>query len=217
MNNARSEALPGKQLVERGAVGPSRFGAVMGPNAITRVAQALTTEKGAGVCRETFAAAGIERHLDTPPSRMVDEQHVASLHRALIERLGPAKAAMISREAGRLTGEYLLAKRIPRLAQTLLRRLPRRLTAHILVRAIARNAWTFSGGGRFSFRFAHRMHLKLAGSPICRLLRTEEPACHYFVGAFERVFSEMLGPSVRVLRYQCEAAGAAACLFEVVW
>ena len=89
---------------------------MIGPNAITRMSEALTISLGSGICRDVFTAAGLERHLATPPTKMVDEIEVARLHRALIERLGPTEAAEISREAGRLTGDYLLENRIPALA-----------------------------------------------------------------------------------------------------
>ncbi len=219
MNTARNDSLSGERF--SGSMSAKRFpggiGGVVGPNAITRIAEALTTSDGAEICRSVFAAANAERRLVVPPTQMVDEQEVARLQFALIEQLGVAKAARISREAGRLTGDYLLAKRIPRPIQTILKRLPRQLAAHILVRAIARNAWTFSGSGRFSFSFQPRLRLAVTDSPICRLLRTKEPACHYFAGTFERVFREMLGPSARVFEIECEAAGAPACLFEVTW
>ncbi len=218
MNNARNDPLSryfsGPLHATRS---PHVIGGVVGPNAIIRVAEALTASDGAELCRCVFAAANVERRFDVSPMHMVDEQEVARLHLALIEKLGAAHAAHISREAGRLTGDYLLAKRIPRPVQTILKRLPRWLAAHILVRAIARNAWTFSGSGSFSFGFQPRLRLALTGSPICRLLQTEEPACHYFTGTFERLFREMLGPSARVFEIECAAAGAPACLFEVTW
>ncbi|MFY9629973.1 MAG: bacteriochlorophyll 4-vinyl reductase [Methylocystis sp.] len=219
MNNARSDRLSGQLFPRRARITRASDDAsgVVGPNAITRIAEALMAKDGAEGCRSVFTAAKVERYLDVPPTRMVDQQEVARLHLVLIETLGAAKASHISREAGRLTGEYLLAKRIPRPVQKILRRLPRRLAAHILVRAIARNAWTFSGSGRFSFSFRPGLRLALIGSPICRLLQTKEPACHYFAGTFERVFREMLGPSTRVSEIECEATGASACLFDVAW
>jgi divinyl protochlorophyllide a 8-vinyl-reductase len=57
----------------------------------------------------------------------------------------------------------------------------------------------------------------LEGSPICKGLETHEPACAYFAATFERVFAEMLGPSVQVVETACEATGATACVFEVDW
>ncbi len=37
-----------------------------------------------------------------------------------------------------------------------------------------------SGGGEFAYSIASGLTLSLKGSPICRLLRTHEPACAYF-------------------------------------
>jgi divinyl protochlorophyllide a 8-vinyl-reductase len=191
--------------------------AVIGPNAITRMAEALSAALGESLCGDIFASAGLSRHLASPPTRMIPETDVAHLHGAAIAWLGEARAAEVSREAGRLTGEYLLAHRIPALAQRVLKRLPRALASRILVAAIARHAWTFAGGGEFAYRFSPRLTLTLKGSPICRGLRTQEPACGYFAATFERVFGEILGPSLRVTEIECEATGAPACVFEVRW
>jgi divinyl protochlorophyllide a 8-vinyl-reductase len=148
---------------------------------------------------------------------MVAEADVARLHRATIFRLGESRAADISRDAGRRTGEYLLAHRIPLLAQRILKRLPRAIAARILVAAIARHAWTFAGGGAFSYDTSPKLTLRLEGSPICKGLETREPACAYFAATFERVFAEMRGPSVQVVETACEATGAPACVFDVDW
>jgi divinyl protochlorophyllide a 8-vinyl-reductase len=64
---------------------------------------------------------------------------------------------------------------------------------------------------------AEGLRLTVSGSPICRRLRTEAPACHYYVGTFERLFAATLGPGVRVVETACVAAGAAECHFEVTW
>lgn len=213
MSSTHIDLLGGDGALPQG----SAAAGVIGPNAITRMSEALTIALGADVCREVFSAAGLERHLATPPMKMVDEIDVARLHRALIERLGPNEAAEISREAGRLTGDYLLENRIPAFAQFALSLLPRWLAASILVKAIARHAWTFAGSGEFTYRFTPHLQLRLVGSPICRQLRTQAPVCHYFAATFERVFGEMLGPSLRVVETECEASGAPACLFDVRW
>jgi divinyl protochlorophyllide a 8-vinyl-reductase len=148
---------------------------------------------------------------------MIPETDVARLHRAVIEAMGETEAAIVSREAGRLTGDYLLANRIPAMAQRVLKLLPRALAARILVAAIARHAWTFAGAGEFTYDFSPRLSLRLKGSPICRELRTQEPACAYFAATFERVFGAILGPTLRVTETECEAAGASACVFDVRW
>ncbi|MDP3555312.1 bacteriochlorophyll 4-vinyl reductase [Methylocystis sp.] len=190
---------------------------LIGPNAITQMAAALFAVCGTPLRRDIFEDAGLARYLCAPPTHMIPEDDVARLHRAAIDRLGETKAAEISREAGRRTGDYLLANRIPAVAQRALKFLPRPLAARILVAAIARHAWTFSGSGEFSYDFAPHLRLRIARSPICEGLRTETPACTYFAATFERVFGEMLGPSLSVTETECAAMGAAACVFEVRW
>jgi len=190
---------------------------VVGPNAITRMAEALTSRCGETLCGDVFATAGLSHYLASPPTRMIPEAEVAALHRAAIVSLGEERADEVSREAGRLTGEYLLAHRIPVLAQRVLKRLPPALASRILAAAIARHAWTFVGGGEFSYTFSGALTLRLKDSPICKDIRTQEPACGYFAATFERVFGEILGPSLRVIETECEAAAAPACLFEVRW
>ncbi|HEY8125549.1 MAG TPA: bacteriochlorophyll 4-vinyl reductase [Methylocystis sp.] len=190
---------------------------LIGPNAITQMAASLSDAYGAPLRRDVFEDAGLARHLLAQPTQMIPEDDVARLHQAAIDRLGEAKAAEVSRAAGRRTGDYLLATRIPPFAQRALKIMPRPLAARILVAAIARHAWTFSGSGEFSYEFAPHLYLRIVASPICRGLRTETPACTYFAATFERVFAEMLGPSLSVAEVECAATGAAACVFEVRW
>jgi divinyl protochlorophyllide a 8-vinyl-reductase len=193
--------------------------AVVGPNAVTRVAEALDAAHGRPVTAAVFRAAGLTRHLLTPPGEMVDEFDVSALHLALHEVLGEAGAEAIATVAGRLTGDYLLANRIPRTAQKLLRWLPMPLAAGLLARAIARHAWTFTGSGRFAWhRHGPRsLHLVVDGSPVCRMVRTDAPACHYFAATFERVFCGALGRPVAVREIRCAATGDGACEFALTW
>jgi divinyl protochlorophyllide a 8-vinyl-reductase len=189
----------------------------IGPNAVTRVAEALQEMHGAQLCRDVFAAADLERHLQSAPTQMVDEGDAARLHRALVDVLGFEAADRVAHRAGSLTGDYLLAHRIPQAAQRLLRHLPRRLAAALLLRAIARHAWTFAGSGAFSYSFNPALSLRLRGAPVCQLVRNDAPACGYYAATFERVFAAMLGDSTRVIESQCEAQGASQCVFNVSW
>ncbi len=189
----------------------------IGPNAVTRLAEAIEHFCGRVACERVFAAAGVSHHLLHAPERMVDERDVARLHAALVADLGFELARVISADAGRRTGEYLLSHRIPPLAQAVLKRLPRALASRVLASAIGRHAWTFAGSGQFGYRFGRGLELWIRHSPVCRLLRTEEPACTYYAATFERVFGEMLGARTQVVETACEAMGAAACRFAVSW
>lgn len=189
----------------------------VGPNAITRVAEALRSHRGERLCREIFAAAGLERHLDAPPARMVPEQQVAALQRALRARLGDAHAARIAREAGRLTGEYLLAHRIPRPAQWLLRALPAGLAAPVLLAMIARHAWTFAGSGSLRAKRGSPARIIISGCPLCRGQRADHSLCELYAVTLERLFIRLVHPSAVVRETACSARGDPACVFEIAW
>lgn len=192
-------------------------GALIGPNAVTRLAEALGEMEGEGVRAAVFGVAGQGARLMQPPAAMVPEEDVARLHQALHDALGPWRAAEVSWRAGELTAAYLLAHRIPRLAQRILRLLPARLAARIMAGAIARHAWTFAGSGRFSWRLERGLVLTIKGGPVARLLTTQEPACHYYAATFEGVFAAVVGEAVTVRETACEASGGDACVFALSW
>src|SRR5215217_5786176 len=125
--------------------GGAHPGGRIGPNAITRMAEALDAALPAEAVDALFAEAGLTAHRRAPPSGMVAEREVAALHRVLRARLDGAQYAAAAREAGLRTGDYLLANGIPRPVQGLLRVLPAPLAARVLLGAIRRHAWTFVG------------------------------------------------------------------------
>jgi divinyl protochlorophyllide a 8-vinyl-reductase len=189
----------------------------IGPNAITRVAEALCAEFGAQGAARVFGLAGLDHYLAAPPERMVDEAEVALLHRRLRESLGGAVAHRIGREAGLRTAEYLLARRIPRPVQWLLKRLPAPLAARVLLAAIARHAWTFAGSGTFRVLHGRPLLLFIAGNPMCRGVVSDEPLCDFYAATFERLFRVLVHPGAMVREVACESMGAPACVFEVSW
>lgn len=189
----------------------------IGPNAITQVAAALEAALGAPTQRLVFESAKLEHHLSVPPAAMIDEADVIRLHRALREQLGPGRARDIARDAGRRTGEYLLANRIPAPAQALLRRTPARLASRALLAGIRGHAWTFAGSGAFTAEAGRPTRLAIADSPLCRGVHSEDPVCDYYSATFERLFRELVHPDVRVAELACGAQGAEACRFEARW
>jgi divinyl protochlorophyllide a 8-vinyl-reductase len=197
----------------------------IGPNAITRVAQVLPARIGAAQTLALFEAAGLAQRLREPPEDMVPEGEVRQLHVAMRAQLGPQLSAEVARAAGVATGSYLLARRIPQKMQWVLRRLPARLAARVLLAAITRNAWTFVGSGQFSARAARPdgapgetgFDLEVQRNPLCLGQRTEGPVCDYYAAVFERLFSALVHPQAQVREVACEARGDAACRFEVRW
>jgi divinyl protochlorophyllide a 8-vinyl-reductase len=192
----------------------------IGPNAITRVAEALPRHLGRDGTAALFDAVGLGEHLRHPPASMVDEEDVRRLHAALRERLGPPAAREVAQAAGRATAEYLLAHRIPRLLQSVLRRLPPRWAAQVLLAAITRHAWTFVGSGRFAASAGGGRRpamLEIRANPLCRGLRADAPACAYYAATFERLFGRLVHPHSRVRELTCEACGDDGCRFEIRW
>lgn len=193
--------------------GPARIG----PNAIIRVAEALRAQAGEAATAALFRTAGLEHYLQAMPGHMVDEREVIALHQRLRPALGEAPARAVAREAGLLTGDYLLANRIPRAAQRVLRVLPPSLASRVLLRAIGGHAWTFAGSGTFRAELGHPVRLSIANCPLCRGTRAEAPLCDYYAATFERLFRTLVSRRATVVETQCQATGASACVFEISW
>ncbi len=184
----------------------------IGPNAILQLVPVLDDALGIEGRAELLAAAGIAELPDG--TRMIDEAPVARLHQTLRARV-PDLAPAVSRQAGSGTGDYILAHRIPPLAQRLLRILPARLGARVLARAIARHAWTFSGSGRFRVVSQRPLVFEIADNPVVRGERAPVPVCAWHAAVFERLYRKLIDDRYRVTEVACCAAGAEACRFEL--
>jgi divinyl protochlorophyllide a 8-vinyl-reductase len=210
---------------------PGGASARIGPNAIIRLQQALLERVGRECARQIFEQAGQGRFVTELPERMVVESSVTALYTSLPAQLGPRLAAEVSGHAGWLTGDYLLANRIPQPVQALLHVLPAPLAARVLLTAIRRHAWTFVGSGRFGVSPVPagirdnvardgrrpRINLRVEGCPICAGSRQAAPACAYYAAAFESLFVALVHRRTHVREVACHALGAAACTFEVSW
>lgn len=199
--------------------GPAAFGdaARIGPNAITRVAEAMRDQLGAARSAQILACAGLEHYVRAPPGHMVDEHEVTRLHQALRAQLPPAQAQRVASDAGARTGTYLLEHRIPPAARRLLRILPAALSGRVLAQAIRRHAWTFAGSGLLQVHAAHRVRFVLTDCPLCRAAHADEPCCDFYAACFAQLFRALVHPRTTVRETQCAAAGATACHFEVDW
>ncbi|GAB0147409.1 MULTISPECIES: bacteriochlorophyll 4-vinyl reductase [Marichromatium] len=189
----------------------------VGPNAIIRIAEALESFEGRERVEALLEAAGLAHYLDAMPETMVDEREVTRLHVALRELIGVEGAKAVSRDAGVRTGDYLLARRIPRPAQRLLKILPAPLASRVLMTAIRRNAWTFAGSGRFEALPAYPPRFIIEDGPICAGARAEHPLCDFYAGTFERLYRKLVQREARVTETACQAKGAETCVFEVRW
>lgn len=189
----------------------------IGPNAIIQTLAALRERIGASATDELLRAAGLGEYGVAVPSTMVPEADVSELYRVVRLRLDGPEADLVARLAGYKTADYVLANRIPRPAQTLLRLLPPRLAAPILLASITKHTWTFAGSGAVRVRGGRPPRIAIEGCPVCRGSRAQAPACSYYAASFEGLFRALVTARARAVEVDCEARGAPSCTFEIRW
>lgn len=181
----------------------------VGPNAVIQIAAALREGGGDGLARQVFAAAGLEEALTSPPAQMVDQSAAARLHDVLRMTLPPQLARRIALDAGRRTADYLLANRIPRPAQWVMKGLPPRLAAPILLRAMASNASTYAGTGSVRVTAGRTCVLEIIDNPLA------QPDCPWHVAVFERLFQALVAQDATVTHRVGRTNGASVSRFEI--
>lgn len=184
---------------------------LIGPNAVLQMLPVLEQAGGAALRDQVMAAAGIF----TPPSDagLMAEAPAARMHQAL-RRIDPELAPALAWAAGVRTAEYILANRIPRPAQIVLRLLPSAIAARLLSQAVARHAWTFAGSGQF--RVVAPLVFEIARNPIVRGEVSETPLCHWHRAVFETLFRKLVDDRLRCAEVACCAMGDPACRFVLL-
>jgi divinyl protochlorophyllide a 8-vinyl-reductase len=191
--------------------------AEIGPNAVTQLINALNAAGLAPVARAIFSEAALTDWLTAPPTAMVDERPVALLHQTLRRMLPPQQAGAILADAGRRTGDYILAHRIPKFAQTILKMLPASIAARLLMKAITAHAWTFAGSGRFSAKAGKSVTFEIAANPLCAGEHSDQQVCIWHAAVFQRLFQVLVSPDTRVIESSCGARGDDCCRFVADW
>ena len=189
----------------------------VGPNAIIQMAAALHEEGGEALATSLLKKARLRHYLAEPPSGMVPESEVIALHRAVREHFDHQRAEALAARAGRLTGDYVMANRIPASARFLLHLMPQRFAAILLLKAITQHAWTFSGTGHFTVENNNPVRVSLANNPLCRGLKARTHQCVYYAATFEQLFSGLVASGARCTETACEAVNGPKCTFEIKW
>ncbi len=192
------------------ASAPAGEDARIGPNAVIQLAAALRARFGKGGGRQVFAVAGHLPLFHQPPQEMVEEATAAALYRALFAVLPAEIAADVAADAGTRTANYVLANRIPMMAQRLLKTMPVTLAGPLLLKAIARNAWTFAGSGQVRTESCGRhFAVEIAANPMAM------PGCAWHQAVFQRLFAVLVAPEITVRHPRCCHEGARSCRFEI--
>lgn len=187
------------------AAGPG----LIGPNTVLQTEAALIAAGGVELARRAFDRAGLASMLAHRPETMIDERLAQALFEALFAELPEAEARTVAAAAGRLTGAYILVHRIPKPAQAILKLLPARMAAPMLLKSIARHAWTFAGSGVCTVDAGPPARLTITGNPIAI------PGCVWHAGVLEVLFRALASPRAQVSHTRCEHAGAKDCTFEI--
>ncbi|TDL90522.1 bacteriochlorophyll 4-vinyl reductase [Meridianimarinicoccus aquatilis] len=184
---------------------------LIGPNAILQFLPVLDRFCGPVRRAQILAAAGI---FDIPDGlSMIPETDAARLHRQ-IRKEEPALAPTLAAKAGFETANYILANRIPDLAQTVLKVLPRKPAARILSGAIEKHAWTFAGSG--SFKVQSAWSFTITNNPIVRGEVSGVPLCAWHTAVFERLYRVLVSPDCRCEETLCAAQGSGnTCHFKM--
>lgn len=188
----------------------------IGPNAIIQTAAALQALVGdPRACTLLHEATG--RTMETMPTDMVDEAEVNRLVHALRADLDPALFEAVLGDAGVRTAEYLIAHRIPRVAQVMMRVLPSTIALRVLLGGIMRHTWTFAGTAQVSLKHppGEPMRLVLRRCPMCRGLEATVPACHFYTTTLQTLLVRLVSARASVVEVRCEAMGATACEFAL--
>lgn len=184
---------------------------VIGPNAILQLLPQIERIGGQARVARMLADAGVDEVPDG--SHMIPEGQAARLHQAL-RRDAPDMAPQMASEAGRATARYILAHRIPVLAQRLLKAMPAGLAARALSQAIAKHAWTFAGSGHF--HVVTPWVFEIAQNPIVHGERSATPLCHWHSAVFTQLYRTLVAPECSCTETACCAVTRhGACRFEI--
>jgi len=181
----------------------------IGPNSVIQLAAALCAAGGETAAQNLFGRLGFSDLLGQPPTDMIDEHIPAALFDALWRHHGPQPARSIAADAGRRTADYVLQNRIPRVAQAVLRTLPARLAAPVLLKAIEKNAWTFAGSGTCRTRSGRICRIEVEDNPLVM------PGCAWHSAVFERLFRELVSARTEVRCVEDGCKGDRVCRFTL--
>ena len=183
----------------------------IGPNAILQLVPVLDAALGVAARDKLFHRAGVA--MPFPDAGMWPQLQVIRLHAALWHA-HPDLAPGLLRQAGLATAEYILANRIPHLAQVLIRLLPAALGSRVLAKAISKHAWTFAGSGVFAIEGFAPLTFTLHDNPLASGTG-DHPDCHWHSAVFERLFSALVWPAVTVTETDCAAKAGNICRFVI--
>lgn len=168
-------------------LGRRRAEALIGPNAVLQAVAVMEERLGHAATAAILADAQIA----PLPSgeHMIPEIEALRLHRWLSLH-DPMGSFVIAEEAGARTADYIIANRIPHAVRWLLRRLPARFAAPLLMASIRKHAWTFIGAGAFTP--ANAWHFTIDRTAARDSLPPPDSLFHWYAAVFTRLYAALV-------------------------
>lgn len=187
----------------------------IGPNAIIQTVAALKENCGSARAEEILYAGGQPHLVDHLPTHMVNEQEFLSLIHLLLNQVGSEQTRHILERSGHLTGDYVLAYRIPKPFQRLLtwRIVPRHLSLSLLMTAIAKSAWTFVGSGQFRFVGGNERTISITNRAPDQEIPPE--ICSFYGGTFAKLVQVLIDAHMVVCPTTNENNKTTRCAYRI--
>jgi divinyl protochlorophyllide a 8-vinyl-reductase len=157
--------------------------ALIGPNAVLQTVAVMEERLGTAETGAILLDAQIHRL--PSGAHMIPEIEALRLHRWLALH-DPIGAFIVAAEAGSRTADYIMAHRIPRVAAWLLKHLPARLAAPLLMAAIRKHAWTFVGAGTFTAAGAWAFTIDRSAADDT--IMPPDSLFHWYAAVFTRLY-----------------------------
>lgn len=184
----------------------------IGPNSIIQTIRALKEMYGVERAEDILRQAGRPELGDYIPTDMVAEREFDDLVLLLDNQLGSAAARQVLLRSGQLTAHYLLQHRIPRLFQSLLKIVPRRVGVALLFAAIGKHAWTFVGSGTFRYTLRNP-----PGFTVVSGIAAAEAVSGFYAGTFEQLIRSLIDAQARVNLTECHADTGTQCVYVILF
>lgn len=167
------------------SIATARLG-VIGPNSVIQLGNACRELLGGNNTDHFFTMAGYADLLHHSPTRMIDEAIPRDLFKYLYQAYPHRQARRIALRAGELTAEYIIANRIPGMIIKLLQVLPPAISGPMLLKAIKKNAWTFTGSGTFEYQLSPVNSIRITNNPL------HMPDCAWHIAVLQNLFTNLV-------------------------
>ncbi|MEM1412304.1 MAG: bacteriochlorophyll 4-vinyl reductase [Pseudomonadota bacterium] len=206
-----SEHVPGGPVdLSADGLALRQVAGVVGPNAVLQLVEPLRFAGGQASLDRVFNQARLSHYLKDPPLAMVPEEEAYRLFTSTRDVLGNTTGDLVLKLAGQGTARYVMQNRIPGTVRGLLKTMPPRFAAPMLLNAIKRNAWTFAGSGVCSsMKSRPGWIIEIASNPLAT------PSCPWHVAVLETLFQSLVSKVSQIESLSDGLSAGACCRFAV--